>query len=437
MIKKHRELSKYSTFLTSNGTRRFYAALINALLLIVVMFGASVLCNLILSNIDSYSTEIELTNQNRIACYKISEESKIYTFKENDDGQYDNLVAMDRLFEEYALSHILLSYEKYPEIFDIYKIQVENSLDVEVASYTSDQLAYFYTEYATKYDVVDFNGDDPRLYFIKRIKDTSPKTDYWVFDERGLEMPVLKGEFAVDLYRYLFGGEEDYQTGLTNYNYLATGFNQLWQQQAGELKNSERYRAVHDKYMEHYANCSYVLDIAHIIAYIVSFAIVMLLPVLITKRRETIGNIVMKITTIRSDGYEMLTSDKLLRSSIELFLFLPVVAVSTFFSGGLYSGLYYPVIVIGEIGISFINICLFFLIFVFINIVMSGIKEKRTITDLLSHTRVCDLRFDSLVKESDSKSEGEGELEKLRHQYNSSDGSLYFDSTCFNNTERK
>ena len=119
MIKKHRDLSKYSTFLTSNGTRRFYAALINALLLIVVMFGASVLCNLILSNIDSYSTEIELTNQNRIACYKISEESKIYTFKENDDGKYDNLVAMDRLFEEYALSHILLSYEKYPEIFHI------------------------------------------------------------------------------------------------------------------------------------------------------------------------------------------------------------------------------------------------------------------------------------------------------------------------------
>jgi len=200
---------------------------------------------------------------------------------------------MDKLFEEYALSHILLSYEKYPEIFDIYKIQVENSLNVEVASYTSDQLAYFYTEYATKYDVVDFNGDDPRLYFIKRIKDTSPKTDYWVFDEHGLEMPVLKGEFAVDLYRYLFNGEEEYQTGL------------------------------------------------------------------------------------------------------------------------------------------------FFLIFAFINTVMSGIREKRTITDLLSHTRVCDLRFDSRVKASDLKNEGEGELEKLRHQYNSSDGSLYFDSTCFNNTERK
>ncbi len=436
-MKKRRDLSKYSTYLTSNGTRRFYAALINALLLIVVMFGSSVLCNLILSNIESYSAEMELTNQNRIACYKITEESKIYTFKDNDDGQYDNLVAMDKLFEEYALSHILLSYEKYPKIFDIYKIQVENSLNVEVASYTSDQLAYFYTEYATKYDVVDFNGDDPRLYFIKRIKDTSPKTDYWVFDERRLEMPVLKGEFAVDLYRYLFGGEEDYQTGLTNYNYLATGFNQLWQQQATELRNSERYGAVYEEYLEHYATCAYVLDVAHIIGYIISFAIVMLLPVLFTKRRETIGNILMKITTIRNDGCEMLISDKFLKLSIELFLFLPIVAISTFFSGGLYSGLYYPVIVIGEIGISFINICLFFLIFAFINVVMSGVKEKRTITDLLSHTRVCDLRFDSCVKKSDSQSAGEGELEKLRHQYNSSDGSLYFDSTCFNNTERK
>jgi len=445
-MKKERILSKYSNVETTNGTRRFFSVLIDALLLILVMVLTSIGSHEILSNVSSYKSKMDHIEEERIALYKIEEEAKIYRFKNNEDQKYLEFMPLEDLFAEYALSHILLSYQTFPSVFETYHIEVKNSLNVEVASYETDQLAYFYTQYVPKYndynnktnDILDFKGDDPKLYFIKQLKEKSPKSEYWHIEENSLNLPVLKGEFAVDLYRYLFNEESEYQTGLTNYNYLAKGFQNIWSQQAEQLTQSTRFKEHYDVYKDYYASCSYTLDGVETLTYLVSFFLVMILPALFIKRQETIGKALMKVSVIGCDGYELTPAMRILRKVLEFFLFAPIIAISSYFSGGLNNGLYYPLFTIGRLGISYIHIVLIFGVIGLINLVMSGIKkDRRTITDLLTNARVIDLRLYSEPQVKEEEVVDVDELEKLRIENNTNDKSQYFDSSNFNNSERK
>src|SRR5690606_16734233 len=133
-------------------------------------------------------------------------------FVDNQNGKYETLRPLEDIFTDYALQQILLSYQQDSAPFSTYQVNVANPNNLQPSSFSTDQLAYFYVQYAPLYntfnqqvnDVVDFEGDTPEVYYYRTLKRLSPTSDYWVFDETNHTYPYLKGTFAVDLYIYLF-----------------------------------------------------------------------------------------------------------------------------------------------------------------------------------------------------------------------------------------
>lgn len=440
-MKHTRSLSPYYQDEKALGTRRFFAGLFDALIVIVLLTVISILTTMIMGKIPSYVGKIDTVNQERIECYKIEEEARIYRFVDNENGEYETPMSMELIFKEYALSEILLSYEKNPNDFARYNIVPENSLNVTLASYENNSLSYFFVTYATKYnnyshkkaDVYDFKDEDPRFSYIKELKNASPKSDYWVIDEETLDYPYLEGVFALDLYRYLFGGETSYQTGLTNYNYLAQAYKNLWQSEVNYLLNSTRFTSHYDVYRETYIECSHWLIVATLIAYILTFLLVIIIPVLANKDGQSLGMLILKLKSLSTSSEVISMPQKILRLLIYLFSFLPIIPIATFFSGGAESGLYYPLLVINDIGVSIIHITFFLVVLPIISLLLiASRQDKRGLADFASRTKVVDIRLHSDYKDDEPKHE-KTDLEKLREE---NDQKTTFDSSSFNNTER-
>lgn len=429
-------LSRYKDEPLAYGTRRFFSGILDALFLIILTTPLLILSSTILTVTPTYASKLASINEDRVSCYKIEEEAGIYEFSDNGNGQYENPVSIDSLIEKYALSHILLSYDKDPDAFKAYNVEPVNSLNVTKASYESDQLSSFYTVYSANHNVVDFAGVDPKLYFIRELKSSSPKTDYWVNDEASLAFPYLKGSFACDLYRYLLLGETSFQTGLTDYNYLASGFHAVWEKEANLLFLSPEYKAPYQSYLSTYQECAYILDGVSVATGLLAYVLLFGAAALIFKNGQTFGNKIFHLYPLDKDGYEPSVPMIIVRGLVGLLSFAPVLVGAAFLAYGSSSGLFYPLISIGSGGLSLIHILSFLIVISIINLIMSGVNStKRTLTDYASGMVVVDYRlFNPALK-------NEILLEKEKKDPSdavpASSSAPVLDSTTFDNAERK
>ena len=161
-----------------------------------------------------------------------------------------------------------------------------------------------------------------------------------------------------------------------------------------------------------------------------------MLPQFIFKNGKTVGKKINKITVIDSDGYIMSNWQIILRNILLFFEMSGILIFACFLAGGNNAGWMYPFITINNIGISLftILICLLFLA-TFSLIISIFTKKKKTLHDLLCKTHCIDDRYqissenkNSLLEEEYKKNSSEIDLEKE---------STYFDSSSFNNFERK
>ena len=435
-------LRKYKNSTIVENVQRLKALFVDALILFVASLMLIILSMNIISQTDSFIRHNENLNAEMIQCYKIEEEAKIYEFVGEDDDKYFNLRKQEDIFEDYCLRHILYSYHKDPTAFINYNIEIKNENNFEMASYDNDNLAYFYVNYCSMYnnyngtnnDIADMD-ENAKLYFYKQYKKYAVKSDMWVFDEVNYELPHLNGYYAVDLYKYLFE-DNSYQTGLTNYNYLASNYNALWEIEVEQLVNSSRFKNHYNIYKENYEFCAGLVNIAVIVSYVISFGLTILLPQFIFKNGKTVGKKINKITVIDSDGYIMSNWQIILRNILLFFEMSGILIFACFLAGGNNAGWMYPFITINNIGISLftILICLLFLA-TFSLIISIFTKKKKTLHDLLCKTHCIDDRYqissenkNSLLEEEYKKNSSEIDLEKE---------STYFDSSSFNNFERK
>ena len=109
--------SKYKNEVPATFGRRAESSLIDSLILIVISFLIIISGVEILGVTSFYKDWNNQLNEARITCYKIEEEAKLYEFKDNEDGQYLNLIQPEETFEDYALRQILLTYENDSENF--------------------------------------------------------------------------------------------------------------------------------------------------------------------------------------------------------------------------------------------------------------------------------------------------------------------------------
>lgn len=385
----------------ANPLRRMVAYLLDALLFSVVAFGLIMLLSLVLLKLPAYKEKEDIVNEKMKECYRIEEEAKIYRFEGEGDDRFSHPVELEDLFYEYCMEHILYSYSVDPKPFETYGV-IPTEPEYAAASYDTDRLAYFYTRYCAAHDVVDYGGMSPELYFYKVLKDLSPVTDMWVFDEENHTLPYLDGYYAVDLYQYL--KDDSHQSGVTNYNKLAVAYRDIWEEQVKELVASPEFQKEYVVYKENYAACAYMVDILILIAFVLTYFLVWLLPQFIQGDMRTLGRRIMHIRVVDFEGYRALRREKVLSGFLSAFGLFGVMMIPCYFAIGLNSGWMYPLFEISGIGVSPFSIMG---VLVLISVV-SGIAsffgaDKRSLVDRICSTmQIDDREHDTLAKSFDA-----------------------------------
>lgn len=437
-------LRAYKNDLPAASNRRIKAFLLDAFVLMAVAFGLIITSMTALSNMGSYQFYAATVKTEMLACYQIEEEAKIYQFIGEGEDKYSNPRSSEAIFEDYCLMHILYTYSLDATPFTNYGIEIENPKNLPLASYETDTLAYFYVYYAA--DNNSYNGkendvvpmdDNAQFFFYKQLKDNMVRNDIWVFDEQSYALPHLDSYFAIDLYKYLFV-DDAYQAGLTNYNYLATGYLNLWNKQVDELIASSRFQDHYLLYKENYAKCAFLMDGAISLSYLVAFLGAYILPQFFLKDGKTLGKKVFSIRVIDDKGYKATLIQQLGRNSAIFLSMFGVMIIPTFLAGGLNAGWLYPVFEITGIGFSLFSIMVIFLFLEIVSLLVMIIsKKKKALHDFITDTMCIDERYHLSPTESEEilKEQERKELKALRNDELA--GEHFLDSSSFNNTERK
>lgn len=443
---------KYASQYRNEGylspARRIYSSLLDAFLMVIVSFCLLIVSNAIVGNIPSYANKIEGINSLRIDMYKIQEETKLFEFKTKDNGDkdYDNLVSQNDIFEKYILSNVLYSYDLNKEEWDAKYVKendnpyvIKEQYNVESASYSNDYLAYFFVNYAKENNqnnnLFSLATNETYISHYKTLLKNYSKGAEWKYYEGEDTLPSLEMDYAYTLYRYVIF-QEGGQTGLNAYNFLISQYQGIFEYAENILFNSSRYQNVYMQYKEYYASCSKIVSLFSFISYVVTFALCYLLPTLLFKEGQSIGQFAFKAAVINKDGLEVSKGKILLRNLVSFFSFFPIMLFSCYFAGGLNSGWMYPLFSINGAGISLFNITVILFAVSIANIFFTLIrKDRRSLTELASSTIVIDKRY-----YQDHRSLVEKEVEEKKEEEATRNvivDSPYFDSTSFNNTERE
>lgn len=425
----------YSHEPAASSSRRLLSFAIDAALLMVAFFIALLSATAILGTTSFYQTTLTTLNSERNSCYQLEEEAKVYEFSLDSSGQYTTPRELEAIFKDYSYRHILYSYQEDPSVFNNYGV-IPSAPGLEAATYENDPLAYFYVHYAVdnnayqgeRHDVVDFGSLAPKAYFYSVFKQNALTPSLWVMDETAFALPRLTSSAAFDLYKYL-ALDSSYQLGLTTFNYLATSYQSLWNQEVDELIQSSRYQDHYQPYKTAYASCAHAVTYLAFGAYFLAFLLTYLLPELLFKNATSFGRKWLKIRLVGVEGDPLKTSQIVVRLVFQFFLFFGLSFLPGLLLGGSTSGLFYPLIDFGSFGISYSGISLVFLIGILISGIVSFFNaKKRTLTDFMVGSYAIDLR------DYEGKEEGERLYQKEESKNESTE---VLDSSTFHNEERK
>ena len=440
-------ISKYYKEGYLRSSRRIYAGLIDSILLIIASFIILISGMEILQNcIPQYKSKIDEINIQRVECYKIEEEAKLYEFNTNKDGlsDYDSIIKQEDTFKKYCLSNITYSYnnnettrDNYFKTFEVKPVDMKiDDKIISEATFDNDYLGYFYSNYIKTHDfsnILELNTDsfDGKTYFKKVLKDNSIGTT-WNYNESNDLLPVLNIEYSATLYGYLFyslGGQE----GLNSYNFLVKQYQNVWKVSSEFLFKSNEYSVHYNVYKNLYASCSADIVYLCLISYLIGFLLAIVLPTLLFKNGRTLGLFIFKGAIIDKDGLEVSKTQIFLRLLIQFFTFFGTMVFTCFMGGGLNTGWMYPLINIGSIGISFFHITTFSLLIPIVNLFLMVIRKNKTsLVELASRTLVIDTKY----FENNPPKKGLEEVEKVDKIEKVAVDNPYFDSSIFNNKER-
>ena len=428
-------------------SKRLTAGFVDSMLLILLSFGLMIASSEIAMATPSYAEKIEVINSSRTALYELQEETRLYEYPLDQEGNkdYSTPVSQNKIFEKYCYENILLTYSLCKEEWDLtYTLGDDDpTAQAELASYSpstyeTDRLAYFYVTYASTHNENEnlFALQEGETYVshyktILRNASAGAEWDYFLGDET---LPALSMDFAHRLYRYLVFSEGG-QDGLNAYNFLITQYQTLFNDAGKILYRSDAYQAIYQTYFAAYGECSRIVSLFSFLSYVVSFLLLILLPSLLFKNGETLGLFLRKAALLHQDRLEVSKGQVLLRDLATFFTLFPTILVSCYFAGGFNSGWMYPLFSIGGAGVSLFNIALISLVFPLVNLLMALIrKDKRGFTELLSNTILIDRSY-----YVDHRLEADEAKEKEAQEKTSTPVSAevpYFDSSCFDNTER-
>ncbi len=205
----------------------------------------------------------------------------------------DNILDDEMMYKQYAIGHILLSYDLNKEYFNENGIvDLENNELIkdkyEKITPLNDPLAYFYYEYlVNNVSDINYEGLSKEDYFKKVLLDNN--LDLSIFDMT-YSYPSLKKEIAISLYTYIILEEKiDNTEGNKNNTILVDIFTNTYKANRTLFESLDIYQAEYLIYQENYQILVNKMNINYIISYSLSFIIIYILIPLLMKEKITIG----------------------------------------------------------------------------------------------------------------------------------------------------
>lgn len=391
--------------------KRFVSAFLDYLFLFALGIGFFYASYAITTASSAYQNATA-TVQNEIAYYNQAvQETHLVRFEADGSTRVDNEIDIIKI----AAKNIVLYYNdclkngKETGFAEKPAAAFKEAEDQE-ASFTSDNVAYFYTVYVPAHndnnDLMTFTASSEATFVS--LQKSAFGTSFVYFVSTGdSTLPILSQSYALALNDYLYKGLNS-DVGKAVYTAFYNAYSSLFEDAENIFLNGKTYHSgrYQDYVSAHMKEAGLVADDL-LIAMSVSYLCLVLLRFLL-KDGRTLGNLILGLGYTRIDRSEMGVKENLLRIPLEYFMAtqtsillmgLPPFSFS-------YSELYVP---LWSWGAFEPTLLVFFLIGMAVGFLNLGFAffshERRSLTDYLSKSILLDKNH---VNEEDTDSPEEG-----------------------------
>lgn len=323
-----RKFDKYKDFPKSLTTPRILGYLIDSILIVVASIVLTITVGgAILNNNDYYKNENLSLNNIAHEIYNLESETKLVI--KDEKSETPALLSVDCIMEEYLRKQIALSYLKDPAPYTEAKITLDSTYIP--ATYENDNLAYYFAIYKAEKGIQTdvFGNKTPKSYFIEEILKKTTGHDLYVYE--GENLPYLKSDVGISVYKYL---NDKNSADMTHYETLKTTYNEVASKGLQEINNYEPFLNLYNQYIKHFDNVMNIHNLAQIVAYTISFILVILIAEIVFGYGLTLGRFLTKTRVNYKDRKIYRTIIRLL---VEFIVFMPVIFVSNIFTFGFVS----------------------------------------------------------------------------------------------------
>lgn len=363
---------KYLSIAPAKKDRRFFASLIDILMTILLGIGLFELCFFPLFNKSekyinlenkAYSLRLEMTD--------IYKESRLKLFNE--------------------LNEPLDNVNLYVEFIDDIKNKNESCLEHFYLTYLKEHDEQYYSK-----DIRWFNKEILNLPQKDEDLNYSYYFDYQL-DEFGNRMYDSIGVFNnsngfLDNLNYFLDGKI-FENSTEAYSSLRNWFNNKLSEATNILTNEPYYSVKYNEYLSYQKEMSLYVSYASLLSFVTSSLIFYILIPCLTKRRQTIGEIICKIKCIKLNGEEMSIIQTIGKNIIRLLSVFSLYCLMPIFKINVVLCLTLPIFQIGSLSINMVILHLLCGIFLIADLFVSIYQSSnRSIPQLITKTKPLSLK---------------------------------------------
>ena len=363
---------KYLSIAPAKKDRRFFSSLIDILMTILLGIGLFELCFFPLFNKSekyinlenkAYSLRLEMTD--------IYKESRLKLFNE--------------------LNEPLDNVNLYVEFIDDIKNQNESCLEHFYLTYLKEHNEQYYSK-----DIRWFNKEILNLPQKDEDLNYSYYFDYQL-DEFGNRMYDSIGVFNnsngfLDNLNYFLDGKI-FESSTEAYSSLRNWFNNKLSEATNILTNEPYYSVKYNEYLSYQKEMSLYVSYASLLSFVTSSLIFYILIPCLTKRRQTIGEIICKIKCIKLNGEEMSIIQTIGKNIIRLLSVFSLYCLMPIFKINVVLCLTLPIFQIGSLSINMVILHLLCGIFLIADLFVSIYQSSnRSIPQLITKTKPLSLK---------------------------------------------
>lgn len=393
----------------SKMSKRFVACFVDMVLVIVVTLGLFSFIFGVTSNSNTYIEQANIVT-NEVEYYKkLSEESHLVEYENTYRVNGDD-IADKNIHRAIYLSYLVFGNEQRPDFkFD----EGHEITSYGIASSTTDNVAYFYTQYVPNNEgiQIDMRGLNP-VEFLFDVYRTSFGEDanfMFTFNKEKSLVPILNTQVAYYMFHYLYISQEDAigQTGMSYYQAYVNAYILMLQDAENILANSEPYHSEHFMvYKKALINQARQVNTCLIISIVISCLLCLLLPKYLFRYERTIGYRIFGLGVVNQLKEENPWYIVLIKTLFDCVGFLTVSIVLYLFEpfNGVFDAMFLPFTLDSKVSLGII-VLICGVLGMLVNIVGLFTHSKQNLLNLIFKDKVVDIHY---LDEGDKDDEFEG-----------------------------